>query len=104
MSQNTKKSIVQTLEKSTKTGSVTPMITIAPLHSNDDVPSSEADVRKQRYASHTLLKKMTEINIVPITPNSTNISNNPLWAVGTPQPNWAEIAFATGLAGPQNAK
>lgn len=105
MSQNTKKSIVQALEKSIKTGSVTPMMTIAPLHSNDEVPSSLADVRKQRYANHTLLKKMTEINVVPITPTSTNISNNPLWAVGIfAQPNSSEIAFAAELAAPQNAK
>jgi hypothetical protein len=103
MSQNTKKRIVQALEKSIKTDSVTPVITIAPLHSNDDVPSSAADVRKQRYASHTLLKNMTEINIVPITPTSNNISNNPLWACGTSQPILAEIEFAAGLANPQNA-
>jgi hypothetical protein len=89
MSQHTKKRIVQALAKSIKTHSVTPMITMAPLHSNDDVPSSLADVRKQRYASHTLLKKMTEINVVPITPTSNNISNNPLWACATRQPNWA---------------
>ena len=103
MSQNTKKRIVQALEKSIKTDSVTPVITIAPLHSNDDVPSSLADVRKQRYANHTLLKKMTEINVVPITPTSNNISNNPLWACTTCQPNSAKIAFAAGLASPQNA-
>lgn len=103
MSQNTKKRIVQALEKSIKTRSVTPVITIAPLHSNDDVPSSLADVLKQRYASHTLLKKMTDINIVPITPTSNNISNNPLWACATGQPNLAKIAFAAGLAKPQNA-
>jgi hypothetical protein len=79
------------------------VITIAPLHSNDDVPSSLADVRKQRNATHTLLKKMTEINVVPITPTSNNISNNPLWACTTRQPNSAKIAFAAGLASPQNA-